>query len=409
MTRAGARRLACLAFPHLALVLAWRAHPELRGEPVLLGGRGPGGGQVVMAASPPALALGVRAGQDWRRAELLCPLAARLPVDLGTLAELRRSARLALAGCSPLVEWTDDTTAYVDLSGSDPLGRQEGARAAQCGRALQEVLGVTLSVGVGQSRFVSWVAARVADPGRVRVVPQGRAAESLASWPVTELPIMGETAERLLRFGLRTCGDCAAITMADLQRQFGPEGILLHRLCRGLDLAEIDPGREPPPCGVRRSLAGGVEDSESLRFGAAELARGLAEELARQGRAAGRIRLTLRGEGGGRLGERAWWSEVAPSQPMATAEELMGPLLSLFGRLRPPIPITVVELEALDLVAPPASQIGMWQGRVADREVIQRAVNRLHDRFGKGLVWRVEVRPGHPGDVPEERLSWSSS
>jgi hypothetical protein len=51
----------------------------------------------------------------------------------------------------------------------------------------------------------------------------------------------------------------------------------------------------------------------------------------------------------------------------------------------------------------------MWQGRVADREVIQRAVNRLHDRFGKGLVWRVEVRPGHPGDVPEERLSWSSS
>jgi hypothetical protein len=94
---------------------------------------------------------------------------------------------------------------------------------------------------------------------------------------------------------------------------------------------------------------------------------------------------------------------------MATAEELMGPLLSLFGRLHPPIPITVVELEALDLVAPPASQIGMWQGRVADREVIQRAVNRLHDRFGKGLVWRVEVRPGHPGDVPEERLSWSSS
>jgi nucleotidyltransferase/DNA polymerase involved in DNA repair len=262
---------------------------------------------------------------------------------------------------------------------------------------------------VGQSRFVSGVAAQVADPGRVRVVPQGRAAEFLASWPVTGLPIPGETVERLLRFGLRTCDDCAAITMVDLQRQFGPEGILLYRLCQGLDSAGVDPGREPPPCGVRRALAGGVEDSESLRFGAADLARGLAEELARQGRAAGRIRLTLRGAGGSRLGESAWWSELAPPSPMATAEELMGPLLSLFGRLQPLIPVTVVELEALDLVAPPASQIGMWQGRAADREVVQRAVNRLHDRFGKGLVWRVEVRPGHPGDVPEERLSWSSS
>ncbi|MGH7642715.1 MAG: DNA polymerase Y family protein [Candidatus Dormibacteria bacterium] len=405
-------RLACFTFPHLALALAWRAHPELIGEPVLVGGQNQGVRQVVVAASPAAWAKGVRPGQEWRRAEVLCPLAARLDIDRAAVAELRRRARLALASCSPLVEWGEDASAYVDLGGSDPLRLEESSRAAHCGLALQEALGVTPSAGVGPSRFSAWAAAQLAAPGRVRLVPEGRAAEFLATWPVTALPLPPEVGERLLQFGLRTCGDCTVITMVDLQRQFGPDGILLHRLCRGLDSSRIDPWREPPPCGVRRVLAGGVEDSESLRFGAAELARGLAQALSRQGGAAGRIRLVLRGEEDFRrpasTNQPVWWGEVAPPRPLATADELMGPLLSLFGRARPPAPVTVVELEALDLVAPPVTQVGLWQGRAADRETVQRAVDRLHDRFGKGLVWRVEVRQGHPGDVPEERLAWSS-
>lgn len=405
-------RLACFTFPHLALVLALRAHPELSGEPVLVGGRGRGGRQVVVTASPAAWAKGVRPGQEWRRAEVLCPLAVRLDADRTAVAELRRQARLALAGCSPLVEWGDDASAYVDLTGSDPLRLEESSRAAHCGRALQGALGVPPSVGVGPSRFSAWAAAQSAAPGRVRLVPEGKAAEFLANWPVAALPIPPEVGERLIQFGLRTCGDCTTITMVDLQRQFGPDGILVHRLCRGLDSAQIDPWREPPPCGVRRVLAGGVEDSESLRFGAAELARGLAQELLQQGRAAGRIRLILRGGDESQLSSpverQAWWGEVAPPTPLATADELMGPLLSLFGRARPLSPVTVVELEALDLVAPPVTQVGLWQGRAVDREVVQRAVDRLHDRFGTGLVWRVEVRPGHPGDVPEERFAWSS-
>jgi len=405
-------RLACFTFPHLALVLALRAHPELKGEPVLVGGEGRGDQQVVVAASPAAWAKGVRPGQDWRRAEVLCPQGARLVVDRAAVAQLRRQAQLALAGCSPLVEWGADASAYVDLAGSDPLRPEESSRAAHCGRTLQEALGVIPSVGVGPSRFSAWAAAQLAAPGRVRLVPEGQAAEFLAAWPVTALPLPPEVAERLMQFGLRTCGDCVSITMVDLQRQFGPDGILLHRLCRGLDSARIDPWREPPLCGVRRVLAGGVEDSESLCFGAAELARGLAQELSRQGRAAGRIRLVLRGEDEPQLPSKAdqqvWWGEVSPPTPMATADGLMGPLLSLFGRARPLTPVTVVELEAFDLVAPPVSQAGLWQGRAADREVVQRAVDRLHDRFGTGLVWRIEVRPGHPGDVPEERLAWSS-
>ncbi len=401
-------RLACLSFPHLALVLAWRAHPELKPEPVLVSGADGSGRVVVVAASWAATNKGVRPGQDLNRATTLCPLAARVTHAPRDLAELRQQARLALAGLSPLMEWADDSQAYVDLSGNDPRLAQPGQRAAACGRALQATLGLSPQVGVGPSRFSAWVAAQRAAPGRVHQVPLGRVVEFLASWPVTRLPIPEEIQERLLQFGLTTCGDCAVLTPAELQRQFGPDGIRLHRLCRGLDGAAIDPWREEPACGVRRTLAGGVEDSEALRFGARELARGLAQELRRQGRAAGRIRLVLRAEDGSEThrDRQLWWGEVAPSLPMASVEELLGPLLGLFRRARPPLPVGVVELDALDLLPEPGRQFGLWQGRTADPESVQREVDRLHDRFGKGLVWRIEVRPGHPGDLPEERLAW---
>ncbi len=379
---------------------------------MLVGADRPPEGRVVLAASAAARAAGVRPGQEWRRAEILCPLAARLEVDPAALAGLRHLTRQALAECSPLVEWVEDTEAYVDLAGSDPLGRPPGVLAAACGRVLRAQLDVTPQVGLGPSRFSAWVAAQRAEPGRVRAVPRGRAAEFLADWPVGRLPIAAELGERLIQFGLRTCGDCAAIAPADLQRQFGHEGLRLHRLCLGRDPGQVDPWHQPPVCGVRRVLAGGVADLESLRFGAEELAQGLARELARQGRAAGRLRLVLLGEPerqpSGALERPAWWGELAPAAPMASAGELLGPLLSLLGSARLRAAVTEVGLEGLGLVDPPATQVGLWQGRVTDRAAIDRAVDRLHARFGSGLVWRVEVRPGHPGDVPAERLRWTS-
>ncbi|MHB8312846.1 MAG: DNA polymerase Y family protein [Candidatus Dormibacteria bacterium] len=400
--------MACVRFPHLALVLAWRAHPELAQEAVLVGSRDRAGRMVVLAAS--SAAIDVHPGQDWRQAELACPKAVQLQADPAEVERLRRQLRLALYNCSPLVELTDDTMAYLDLSDLDARWDTEAARASYLGRAVQQALGLAPALGVGQSRFLALAAARIAGPGRARMVPPGGAAEFLADWPVVELPLPVGTVERLLSFGLRTCGDCLAIALPDLQRQLGPDGLLVHRLCRGLDQAAINPWRSPPPCGVRRVLAGVVEDTESLRFGAPELAAGLSLELARQEQAATRLRLVLREEdaqdGAVMAGQPGvFWEEITPPTPVATAAELLPPILSLLSRAR--CRVLVIELHALDLVDPPATQAMLWPGGRARQEEIGQAAARLQERFGESVVWRVAVKPGHPGDIPEERLAWS--
>ncbi len=407
-------RLAYLGVPHLSLLLTWRAHPELRTEPVLVAGNSGGGRTVVLAVSPAAAAAGVKPGQDWRRAQIACPKAVQLEADPAALAQLRRRALLALTECSPLVEWDRDVGAYLDLGGHDPRHRQEAARAASCGRTLQRELGVPPQVGVGPSRFSAWVAARGAAPGRMRLVPAGGAAQLLATWPVTGLPIPPLTQERLLQFGLRTCGDCLTVPLPDLQRQLGPDGLLLHRLCQGTDSTLLHPWREPLPCTARGGLAGAVDDLESLRFGAPQLAAELAGHLRSRGQAAGRIRLLLLGAEVERnasvdLGRKreVWWRELAPPQPLATQEELLGAALNLLGQVHLDFPVAAVELQALELVAALAHQGGLWRSPASDAAVAA-AAGRLRDRFGAGLVWRVSLRPGHPGDAPEERLIWEA-
>lgn len=398
-------RLACVCFPHLGLALAWRAHPELRGEAVVLGPRSVSGREVVVAASAPALARGVRPGQGWRQAEIACPEAVRLSEDVAAIEELRREARLVLYGISPLVEWVDDSTAYLDISRGSLGLPTEAAVGAEIGRSIERVLSSAPSLGIGQSRFVAWAAAQRAGPGRMRLVATGQAVQFLSGWPVEQLPLEPTIVERLREFGLGSCGDCAAVPLGDLQRQFGPDGLRLHRLCSGQDEAMIDPWLEPPICGTRRVLAGVVADTETLRFGAPEVAAALAAELAVQRRAASRLRLLVGSEESSGPGARQdSWEEVRLRTPAYSAEELLPPVLGLLARVRQPV--RVLELQALDLGAPPARQHQLWATAADHRPDIERAAARLQERFGGRLVWRVSIRPGHPGDVPEEQLSW---
>ncbi len=403
-------RLACVSFSHLALILAWRDHPELTSEAVLVGSCSRDGRGIVLAASAAAQAMGAHIGQDLRQAELACPEAVRLRADPIRMDQLREQLRAALYECSPLVELTTDSQVYLDLGGRDARWATEAARSAHLGRSVQQVLGVPPSVGVGQSRFVALVASSKAGPGRVRRVPYGAVADFLSDWPVSMLPLPPRTVERLQGFGLQSCGDCISIPLPDLQRQLGADGLTLHRLCLGQDSALISPWREAPPCGVRRVLAGVVEDSESLRFGAAELAERLAAKLSCRGRASGRLRLLLLDEDAAEGVVTAaqpgvFWDEIEPPAPVATAEELLPPILSLFARAR--CRALVIEIHALDLTQPPATQSPLWAVGGARSADIGRAAARLAQRFGPELVWRVEVRAGHPGDIPEERLVWS--
>ena len=128
-------RFLCARFPHLALVAAWRCHPELRSEPVVVGGA-PELRLPVLAASVAARASGVLPGQPLREAQQRCPGAAFVAIDEAAVTRLREELLTLLYRLAPTVE-VGDETAWCDLGGRHAAHADGTGWAVAIARSIQ--------------------------------------------------------------------------------------------------------------------------------------------------------------------------------------------------------------------------------------------------------------------------------
>jgi DNA polymerase-4 len=159
-----------------------------------------------------------------------------------------------LTELSPLVEPVSLDEAYVDLAVSPPThpGHDltvDGVTALA--RALKERIagvtgGVTGSVGAGSSKLMAKIGSDLDKPDGLVVVPPGTELDVLHPLPVGRLGGVGPaTAERLRQVGVRTVGDLAAKSLADLVALVGrAHGTALHQLARAEDDRPVVADRE---------------------------------------------------------------------------------------------------------------------------------------------------------------------
>jgi DNA polymerase IV len=395
-------RILCARFPHLGLLAAWQRHPELRAEPVVVGGA-PELRLPVIAASPAAEAAGVRTGQPLRQAQQACPAAVFVGLDVEEVERLRAEAVAALLGVAPAVE-VGDAEAFADLSGGHAMHPSEPAWAAATARALAGALdGEAPAVGVAGSRFVARMAARVSAPRRVRRVRPDEEAAFLAPLPLGLLPADQAVLARLATMGLDCIGAVASLASADLQRQFGPEGLAVHRLARGEDGGGINSWAPPRTLAERLPLDGAVADLEAVRVAARHVAGALGARLHAAALAAATLGLVLEQEGGAAVTA----SRVLPA-PAGNATELWPAVLGLLGDARPQAPVAALRLEAGGLCPGPGRQVDLWRAGDAGRDAVARSVARLRDRFGAGTVLRPRLAVD-PGDLAERRFVWEGA
>ncbi len=403
----GGSRFLCARFPHLALVSVWRHHPELRSEPVIVGGA-PELRLPVLAASAAARSSGVRPGQPLREAQQRCPGAAFVAVDEGEVACLREELLARLYRLAPAVE-VGDEAAWCDLTGRHAAHPDGTGWAVAIARSIDELLDAgDVAVGVANSRLVAEIAARQAGPRRIRRVAPGEEAAFLAPLPLSVLPLDPAVAARLAALGLDCVGAVANLSAADLQRQFGPAGMDLWRRARGGDGMEewrpgsgVDPTGPPRQLGERLVLEGGTGDLEALRFAVHRSALELGDRLRRRGCRAAAVTLVCELEDAEPSGLR-----VTPLQPPGGGAELWPVALELLAGMRLAAPVTAVRLEVEGLEPGAGRQVDLWRGGDAAGEEIGGAAARLRARFGRTAVRRAELTVD-PGDLPERRFRWA--
>jgi DNA polymerase IV len=226
-----------------------RDKPSLRGRPVVVGGVG--GRGVVATASYEARAFGARSAMSTAEARRRCPPGTAFLG--GRFAAYRRTSDVVMAllrELSPLVEPASLDEAYVDLAAGEGLDLSvEGVTTI--GQSLKERIaeatgGVTGSVGIGTSKMVAKIGSDLDKPNGLVVVPPGSELEVLHPLPVTRLGGVGPaTAERLNQIGVKTVGDLAAKSLADLVALAGKaHGAGLYALARAEDHRAVVPDRE---------------------------------------------------------------------------------------------------------------------------------------------------------------------
>src|ERR1700681_3188544 len=121
--------------------------PELRGKPVVVGGR-PDQRGVVTAASYEARKFGIQSAMPLRTASRLCPHAIFLDGHHAKYSEWSDRIATILAKFSPIVEMTSVDEPYLDLAATERLYGPPFAAADKLLRTITKTTGLPCSAGL---------------------------------------------------------------------------------------------------------------------------------------------------------------------------------------------------------------------------------------------------------------------
>jgi DNA polymerase-4 len=266
--------------------------PELKGKPVIVGGRGdPTERAVVSTASYEARAYGVGSGMPLRIAARKVPEAIILPVDHEAYLEASEKVMAVLRsqpGTTVQVLGWDE--AFVGVETADPE-----AVARQLQEAILAETRLHCSIGIGDTLLRAKVATTFGKPAGVFRLTEANWLEVMGSRPTVELWGVGsKISRRLATLGIKTVAELAAADPNDLVPEFGPKmGPWYTQLGRGDGSRVVDDTPWVPRGHSRETtFQRDLTDPDQIRDAVRELAARVLEDVAAEGRPV--IGLTLK-------------------------------------------------------------------------------------------------------------------
>lgn len=259
-----------------------RDRPELRGQPVIVGGSEARG--VVSAASYEARRFGVRSAMPGFEARRLCPHGIFLPPDMQRYSAVSADVHRVFEQFTPEIEPLALDEAFLDVTGSIGLFGEPEKLGRELKKRVTSATGLVVSVGIGSSKLVAKIACRVGKPDGLRVVAEGEEAATLAPLPVRYLwgigPVLGD---KLAALGVSTIGDLARAPLELVARGAGDRAGHFRDLARGLDPRPVVADRAPKSIGEESTFDRDVSERDVVL----QAIVAHSEEVARRLRGAG--------------------------------------------------------------------------------------------------------------------------
>ncbi len=257
--------------------------PELRGKPVIVGGRGNRG--VVSTCSYEARVFGVRSAMPTAIARKLCPDGIFLPVRNERYREKSREVRRIYTQYSKIFETVGLDEAYLDVShypDAVPVARELKKR-------VWTETGLTCSIGLSYNKSMAKIASDLKKPNAFVIIRPEQALKVLKDLPIGALHGIGKKSQaRLKNMEIHTVSDFWQLPLEKVVQMFGKFGYDLYHRARGKDDREVVANRTPKSHSRETTLSENLHEREPV----AEIARSLLEKV-QQKLAEGEIPQTL--------------------------------------------------------------------------------------------------------------------
>ena len=238
-------------------------YPELRGHPVVIGGRSLhqpamradgsrefarlrdyAGRGVVTTSTYEARALGVFSAMGMMKAAKLAPEAFLLPADFEAYRHYSRSFKQAVAAIAALIEDRGIDEIYIDLT---EIPEDSLPLAQRIKDAVRTATGLSCSIGIAPNKLLAKICSELDKPDGITLLTMDDLETRIWPMPVRKINGIGPKAgEKLAAIDVHTIGDLAQQSVTQLQMHFGRSyGEWLHHAAHGVDDRPVVTYSEP--------------------------------------------------------------------------------------------------------------------------------------------------------------------
>jgi DNA polymerase IV len=356
-------------------------NPDLKGKPVIVGGR-PDRRGVVATASYEARAFGVHSAMPLSRAYQLCPQAIFLQGNYHRYGEFSDKFMSILADFSPTMESGGLDEAYLDITGCDIFGTAREI-AQKIRQRVKNEIGLTCSVGISKYMIVAKVASDFGKPDGLVEVEPGKEKEFLAPLAVGKLPGVGEKTQlKLKSMGLHTVGDIHRLPASVLKSQFGSYGVTLQRHACGIDDRRVESRGEAKSISRETTFSHDIVDHRHLHAVLRYLSEKVGADLREQEKKTKCVSLKLRFADFETINRSKSAPEAFDADDLIyeTAGALLDRALGNQNKL-----IRLIGVEVSNLTGD-STQLGLFDYDRLRRERRSKAIDEIRKKYGFGSV-----------------------
>lgn len=353
-------------------------NPELKGKPVVVGGR-PGGRGVVASASYEARAFGIHSAMPLKAAQRLCPQAIFVEGSFPRYREASEKFMAILADFSPFIEPMGIDEAYLDVTGFESLYGSIHQMAVAIRQRIKNELGLCASVGIASNKVVAKVASDLSKPDGLLEVPQGEEHAFLAPLSIDKLPGVGRKTEQILRgMSIKMIGELAAMPWDALRSHFGGFGEVLHCWANGIDDRKVEMPAAAKSISRETTFEKDHRNRTLLRATLRYLTERVGAELRASRKAARCVTIKLR------------WADFTTitrqqtlRQPTDTDQLIFTTGLKLMNRalLTEKQPVRLIGIGVASLVES-GQQLNLLDSSAQRLERLNQAIDRIREKYG---------------------------